>query len=502
MLITKTVKMKWSNRNVIWYKEKGYIFTNYKDEFEVKVEDLPDGSNVFVEVECDGCGEILKDKQWIKYKKCVRNDGKYYCKKCAVKIFGQEKTLLTKLKQSKSFEQWCYGNLLEKEADKILLRWSYNLNIDKSGKFLTPKDISYGSRGLDRKGYWFNCLDHLDHIPEQKRISAYTSGKSNIDCNQCNSISLTHHHLIKYLVNKEDENLSMGIDKKIPMKCPDCGFEKNMAINTLRRQGFSCNKCGDGVSYPNKIGLNLLEQLGINFTPEYSPNWIKPKRYDFYFDFDNKKYILEMDGGWHKKDNKLSGQTKEESKIIDDYKDRLAFEHDIEVIRIDCENIDLEYIKNNILNSKLAGLFDFNNIDWLKCHEFACGSLVKLVCDLWEKLIHNTLKIAEDVKISRYTTIKYLKQGAKLGWCNYDPKEELLNNYIKQSKKVICLTTKDVFKSVSDASRKYNIKTRGISFCCGHKAESAGKHPETGEKMVWMYLEDYEKMTKETEELK
>lgn len=53
------------------------------------------------------------------------------------------------------------------------------------------------------------------------------------------------------------------------------------------------------------------------------------------------------------------------------------------------------------------------------------------------------------------------------------------------STKIICVTTNEEFDSISDAVRKYNIKN--ISACCRGERKSAGKHPLTGEKMVWKY---------------
>lgn len=62
MLITKIVITKWHNTNKKWYESKGYIYTKWLGEFEVKVEDLPNGSHARISVQCDGCGEILENK--------------------------------------------------------------------------------------------------------------------------------------------------------------------------------------------------------------------------------------------------------------------------------------------------------------------------------------------------------------------------------------------------------------------------------------------------------
>ena len=58
------------------------------------------------------------------------------------------------------------------------------------------------------------------------------------------------------------------------------------------------------------------------------------------------------------------------------------------------------------------------------------------------------------------------------------------------AKKIYCETTNEFFDSMADAERKYGINHGGISACCQNKRKSAGKHPITGEKMVWRYIND------------
>lgn len=60
-----------------------------------------------------------------------------------------------------------------------------------------------------------------------------------------------------------------------------------------------------------------------------------------------------------------------------------------------------------------------------------------------------------------------------------------------QCKKVILLNTGEVFDYIGQASKKYKVTVPNICQCCKGKQKSAGKHPETGEKLVWMYMEDY-----------
>jgi len=62
IVLPQKVKIKWSPFGRKFYEPNGYIFTKYYEEFEVDVLDLPDGSNVFIDVVCDYCGEVFNKK--------------------------------------------------------------------------------------------------------------------------------------------------------------------------------------------------------------------------------------------------------------------------------------------------------------------------------------------------------------------------------------------------------------------------------------------------------
>lgn len=256
-----------------------------------------------------------------------------------------------------------------------------------------------------------------------------------------------------------------GCSDKIYPTCPDCGEISKESIkisNIYRYKKMKCKCCGDGVKFPNKFAFNILEQLGVDFIAEYSPKWIGRKSYDFYIPSLN--LILEMDGGFHNKDNKMSGQTKEESREIDDYKDKLAKEHGIEVVRIDCDYYILTeratYIKQNILNSKLSTLFDLNKINWDTVEIFALSNRVKEACDLWNSgAFTTTTELSKYMKISRVSS--YLKIGNKYGWCIYNPYIEshntIISNANSNSKEVEVFKngiSLGIFKNASEISKK------------------------------------------------
>ena len=350
---------------------------------------------------------------------------------------------------------------------------------------------------MERKGYKYKCMKcgNIDKLSENEIING-------IGCNVCsgkkvlkgiNDLWTTHPYIAKLLKYPNNGyELSFGSGKSEIFICPNCKYEKSYTISNITNKHFSCPRCSDGKSYPEKFAFNLLEQLDLDFIPEYNPDWIKPRRYDFYFELNNKGYILEMDGRLgHGYKNSISGQTPEESKAIDDYKDMKAKENGIEVIRIDCEKRN--YIKFNILNSILNSLFDLSKINWDTIESFALSSRVKEACDYWNNGIKNAKDIGVIMRISRTTSINYLKQGVELGWCDYNPKIAMIENSRVVGKNkgvaIIQLSLKgdyiNEFESAAEAERQLGIFHTCIGDCCNDKAKSAGEY-------VWMYKKDYE----------
>jgi len=420
MLLSTSVKVKWHGNNRKWYENKGHIFTKIGDEFEVKIEDLSDNNNnIKVKVKCDyeNCkNPNIKFINYYIYKNSIHKHGKYYCKNCATELFARDKIKKTRLKNGKSFEQWCIDN----NRENVLERWDYELND------LKPSEILYSAN----KYMYFKCPREL-HNSELKSINDFTHGQEgSMNCNQCNAIITTHPELVRYFVNKEDTyKYSYGSQEKVNIICPNCKHIKNMYISSLVKHGMSCPKCGDGISYPEKFMFSLLEQLlNDNFQAQLSKTtfiWCDNYKYDFYIQLING--IIETNGIQHYKEFNRS-QSLKEIQENDKIKKQLAKDNNIEnYIIIDCRYSELEWIKSSIMNSELPTLLNFKeeDIDWLKCHECGLSSLVKEACDLWNKGMDNVLLISNKLKLSRSTITRYLKQGTILGWCNYDAKEEL-----------------------------------------------------------------------------
>lgn len=267
MLISKVVKIKWSIANRRIYQNKGYIFTKFEDEFEVKVEDLLKGSHIKVQVKCD-CKDCkkpyLKPVQWKDYLKCKKEDDKYYCRRCAHKLFAGEKIKDMALKNGKSFEQWC----IENNRQDVLDRWDYELNDKK------PSEICYG---VNRVKFWFKCPKRI-HKSELKLINSFTSGnEGSINCKACNSIAqwgidnLGEDFLEKYW-DWEKNTLSpweigKGTDsKKVWIKCQEKYYHGSYEItcSSFTVQNSRCIYCCNKKIHPlDSLGALYPEVLNV-----------------------------------------------------------------------------------------------------------------------------------------------------------------------------------------------------------------------------------------------
>lgn len=262
-------------------------------------------------------------------------------------------------------------------------------------------------------------------------------------------------------VSEEDaKRYTCGSKQKIEVTCPECNNKKKITIKTIKnRKTIGCT-CGDGYSYPEKLISSMLMQLNIEFESQFSPKWISPKRYDIFVSKYNM--IIEVHGGQHYKETNI-GRSLLEEQENDKIKEQLAVVNGItNYIVLDCRYSELDYIRNSVLNSELSKLFDLSQVDWLKCEEFALKNIVREVCEYWSnkedwESVSDLMKI---FNIDRTLTIKYLKKGMKLGWCNYDEEKEYLKGVRKKNKNGRQVEMfKDgeslgIFESATELSRK------------------------------------------------
>ena len=91
ILITKNVKLQWTIANKKYYTQKGYIFTNWNEYFEVDVKDLPVESRMQIEYKCEECSNVFKTR-YSRYLKNTRS----ICKSCNMKMVARNKEYIKK----------------------------------------------------------------------------------------------------------------------------------------------------------------------------------------------------------------------------------------------------------------------------------------------------------------------------------------------------------------------------------------------------------------------
>lgn len=270
---------------------------------------------------------------------------------------------------------------------------------------------------------------------------------NNVVVKGINSLSDTHPSVAKLLNNVTDGyKYSYGSHKKLEFRCPHCG---NVSVHVLKdvvSNGYSCKKCGDNISFPNKVMFNLLSQLHINFENEKVFDWGEHYKYDFYIN--NINTIIELHGMQHYERPicKNPKRTLEEEQENDKNKKSLALNNGISnYIVIDCRYSDIDYIKKNIYQSKLSIIYELENIDWNVILYNSEKSFLTKACELWNNGIHSTSFIGLLLKKDRTTIHKYLSKGTKIGICNYDSKTSVkLSREFRDNIKKIFLNNEDI----------------------------------------------------------
>jgi len=384
-----------------------------------------------------------------------------------------------------AFSTCAIGNLL----NKVITDYRHNIGDIVNLKFSDIQileHIKIPNKANNVKGYKYKCLKCGNE--DKVRENDLNNGKG---CNVCcvpskkiligyNDLWTTHPNIAKLLKNQQEGyEITQGSDKYKTYICPDCGYEKSYVAHNLIVFGFCCHRCGDKISFGNKIGFSLLKQLGVNFIPEY---YFHNYKYDFYFELNNIKYDLEMDGAFgHGNYNTLNKLSAEETKKNDETRDAFSNEKGVEVIRIDCLKSNIDYIKGNIMQSKLNNIFDLSIIDWNKCEEYVNKDLIKTACDHWNSGVKNSPKIAKIMGLANATVVSYLNRGVELGLCDYN----------KNKRKIIQLSKANEFIKEWNgiAQTEEELHINNIGYCCrNHKGY------KTAGGFKWMYKEDYEAM--------
>lgn len=338
----------------------------------------------------------------------------------------------------------CSGRVATKSNNLSILnpelasQWHPTLNGD-----LTPYDVLPHS---GQKVWWVGKCGH----EWESTISNRTKGKN---CPYCsnqriligfNDMWTTNPELASLLANPEDGyKYTQGSNLNVDWECFCGNIIKNKKPSTVLKRGLCCKNCSDGKSYSEKLMYSLLNQLKVNFFNDTSFAWLSNKRYDFYIPSLN--VIIETHGEQHYSKSFytcIGGRTVEEEQYNDQYKYEMSIANGIKpenYIVIDCRKSDFNFIKENILNSRLADVFDLSSVDWALVLRESTKSILISICKAWEEGL-SVKEISTKYMIGRITVSRYLQIGTEIGICNHTNKEALSrgqiarkNNKIKES---------------------------------------------------------------------
>lgn len=277
-----------------------------------------------------------------------------------------------------------------------------------------------------------------------------------------NDISTTDSWMFSYFLNKKDCYTHTAYSKDIvDMICPDCGRIFPYRISYLKKFHKLPCICSDGISFPEKFVINLLEQLGVNYIYQLTNKdleWCNSYKYDFYLIDYNM--IIETHGSQHYRCNTGFFESIEHIRKNDKCKKELAVKNDITYyVELDCSESTKSYIMKSILNSDLQKILDINDkIDWNECEKFAVKNMLKNVCDYKNNNPNATpLEIAEHFPVVRETISSYLRKGSELGWCYYNGCKKRVEIFDKDG------VSMGIYESAKDLSQK-SLEKFGIFF--------------------------------------
>ena len=225
-----------------------------------------------------------------------------------------------------------------------------------------------------------------------------------------NDLATTNPEVLNVLTNPQEAyKHTRGEHIWLNTTYPLCGFQKDVYIINLALGKYVCNNCSDGISYPEKFLINMLDQLKVDYIYQFSRTqieWCGKYKYDFWLR--NNNTIVEINGLQHYQDNNIS--KKKDVQENDRLKYNLAIDNGInEYIVIDARYSNKDYIRTSIEQSKLAQMFDLSKVNWDICELNACKSYVVYTCDRWNEGI-SVQQIAHELRLSPTCIRTYLRK--------------------------------------------------------------------------------------------
>ena len=325
-----------------------------------------------------------------------------------------------------------------------------------------------------RKGYVVQSLTYKDTEPYTMYEKSLKSGAkdsylSNQKVHVTNSL-WSENRLRPYIINVEEaKKLGRYSKKTIKTICPDCEVVQDYIVGNLVRRGFTCKVCTKSISYPELFMIAYLEVKGINYKYQKVFKELPNRRFDFYLPEEN--IIIETHGIQH-----YDTSSRWYNDSISQDKDKRIFckNKGYTLVEVDCRKSNFKFIVEKINSNYL--LDSISEEEELKI----------------QSLIERNKKYPIQDILSLYNRKYRIKDiSRKYNVCDKTISNILNNkgvNIRKHGKrKVRCITTREVFESVTEAENKYSIVKGNISKVCRGKRQTAGVYKE--EPLTWEYVD-------------
>ena len=284
----------------------------------------------------------------------------------------------------------------------------------------------------------------------------------------------------------------------------NCTNHKKMYISYFVEHGFNCEYCDNVAgSYPEKFFQSFLRQLQVKFKKQLTHlnfEWIGSYLYDFYlYDYNT---IIETHGAQHYEERINScWKSLEEEQENDRRKQELALNNNIEhYITLDCRKSEKDWIRKSIMNSILPELLHFkeDDVDWDKCdYEAVYKNILIEICNYWnehkeEYVSTGTLSKIFDISPERVGA--YLKKGAELKICDYDPKVAFHNSKIQPR------INMDIVKKISQYWEEHydeGITTKSLESVFNLNRDVIARYLKIGVENQWCNYDPQKELAKQ-----
>lgn len=216
MLLTKTVFIKWHGSSKQHYINKGYKFTKFGDEFEVKVEDLQNGNHSVVQVLCDYCLETTMNKEYRTY--IIQRENsvihKDCCKKCSILKVKEGNLLIYGT-------EFVFQLPEVREKRKTTMINLYGAEEPSSSKILQDKRLK-----IVQEKYGVDNVFQLDDIKQKRKITMEEKYGNE------------HALLVEEFNNKRIKTMMDNFGVIYPIQNPI--IKEKIESTNINRYGFKC----------------------------------------------------------------------------------------------------------------------------------------------------------------------------------------------------------------------------------------------------------------------